>query len=405
LAFWTLFCVSLSTATASATAEEKEEWQGCDSFLAPSTMGWGTFAGRSFRKGEIVEMAAGFIPMDEESPAAFNSILDDYVYGYYRLARGNVHRLYVVMLGMGMFYNHHPQPNLKYTTFGREPAPDVPNTCNSIGFMATRDIAVGEQLFSSYGGNDNDGGKDWFYQRRIEMLELEDNKISQEDLPEYKAQYCSKIYAGIGLPTWRDRILPILPEGLPFWIELSRLAPFDAGIGDAKAKVKISRGERIELTTGLVVSRKLMQGTALGAVVLSWNDLAQDHQTALRTLRENGQMILQYQGYDTEWNRIDRFESFEDLAILPVAGNVGLVRRVGDEAGNCRLVIHSEGSPGSVGVTLELIATEDIAVGEVLMLTLPPARSRIELQFLKRELQLTGRQHYEGLFSGPKDEL
>jgi hypothetical protein len=44
-------------------------------------------------------------------------------------------------------------------------------------------------------------------------------------------------------------------------------------------------------------------------------------------------------------------------------------------------------------MTLELIATEDIAVGEVLMLNLPPARSRIELQFLKRELQLTGRQH------------
>jgi hypothetical protein len=65
-----------------------------------------------------------------------------------------------------------------------EPAPDVPNTCNPIGFMATRDIAVGEQLFLSSGGNDNDGGKDWFYQRQIEMLELEDNKISQEDLPE-----------------------------------------------------------------------------------------------------------------------------------------------------------------------------------------------------------------------------
>jgi hypothetical protein len=80
--------------------------------------------------------------------------------------------------------------------------------------MATRDIAVGEQLFLSYGENDNEGGKDWFYQRWIEMLELEDNKISQEDLPEYKAQYCSKIYAGIGLSTWRQgRKLPI---GDPF---------------------------------------------------------------------------------------------------------------------------------------------------------------------------------------------
>jgi hypothetical protein len=43
-----------------------------------------------------------------------------------------------------------------------------------------------------------------------------------------------------------------------------------------------------------------------------------------------------------------------------------------------------EGSQRSVGVTLELIATEDIPVGEVIMLNLPPARSRIEIQVFEK---------------------
>jgi hypothetical protein len=307
------------------------------------------------------------------------------------------------MLGMDMFYNHHPEPNLKYMSFGREPAPDVPRTSKALCFAARRDISVGEQLFATYGGED--GGKYWFHRRGIKMESPKESRIAPEDLSTYKSDYCSKIQSGIGIPTWKERILPILPNDLPFWIDLSRLAPFDAGIGDAKAKVPIFRGDRIEISTALVMSRKLVRGSALGAVVISWDDLTEKHQNALQTLRENGQLILQYQGHDTDWRRIDRFQSFEDLALLPNAGNIGMVRRVGDGPCNCRLVIHSEGEQGSVGVTVELIATEDIPVGELLKLNLPPAGSKTELKALQTEMQLTGMPHYAGSFSETNDEL
>jgi hypothetical protein len=371
-------------------------------------MGWGVFAARSFEIGEIVDMAPGIVPMPAGSIAVQDSVLDDYAYGYWRLKGYNdVERLYAIMFGMDMFYNHHVEPNLEYMTFGREPAPNVPNASNSVGFIAKRRIEVGEQLFSTYGQEDQ--GKDWFSRRGIELQNPGESRIESEDMPKYQAEYCSKIYAGIGVPTWEGRILPILPpRGLPFRTDLSsRLAPFDAGFGDAKAKVSISSGERIEITTGLVVSRQLMKGSALGALILPWDDLTEESQNALRTLREHSQLILQYQDIGA-WNRIDSFESFEDLAILPVAGNIGLVRRVGDKKpSNCRLTIHSRGVEGSkVGVTLELIATRDIPAGEVLTLNLPPVGSKTELQLLEKEMILTGRSYYAGLFSDDaKDEL
>jgi hypothetical protein len=157
-----------------------------------------------------------------------------------------------------------------------------------------------------------------------------------------------------------------------------------------------------------VLSRKLVKGSILGGLVISWeDDLKEEHKEHLRILRDNGQVIVQYQGDDTSWRRIDRFDSFEDLAILPAAGNIGSVRRVGDvEASNCRLVIHSQGSQhGSVAVTLELVATADIAVGEVLKLDLPPGGSAAELALLKDDLELTGQPYHSGLFVKINDEL
>jgi hypothetical protein len=102
---------------------------------------------------------------------------------------------------------------------------------------------------------------------------------------------------------------------------------------------------------------------------------------------------------------LDHFQSFEDLALLPNARNIGTVRCVGDGPCNCRLVIHSEGEHGSVEVTVELIATEDIPVGELLKLNLPPAGLNTKLKALQKEMQLTGMPHYTGSFSEMNDEL
>ena len=388
----------------SLVSSAEEEWQNCEIFLAPSDTGWGVYASRSFKKGEIVDMTPAIVPTGELDVIE-NSVLDDYVYGYFRLEGSSLLEIHVVMIGYGMFYNHHPEPNIQYQTFGREPAPDVPRSSNAIGFTARRDIREGEQLFTTYG--EKDGGKEWFHRHGIKMVRPAESRIAPEEMASYRQDYCSKIQAGIGIPTWKDRILPIFPHGieLPFWKDLSRFAPFDAGLSDAKAKVPIPSGSRIEISTALVMSRKMVRGHALGAVVISWEDLFLEHQTALRTLRENGQMILQYQGVDIDWKRIDRFQSFEDLALLPNSGNIGTVRRVGDGPSNCRMVIHSEGAQDSVGVTVELIATKDISVGDILALNLPQAGLKEERNELKREMKLTGMPHHVGMFSDGSDEL
>jgi hypothetical protein len=299
---------------------------------------------------------------------------------------------------MDMFYNHHPEPNVDYSIHGFK------GDTQASGFVAKREIAAGEQLFSTYGHDDE--GKRWFADRGMEMQapKDKDSKIVLADLE--LAEFCSKIYAGVGLPSWKKLLAPGGPEesSAASMMDLARLAPFDAGFGNAKAKVAIARGERIEISTGLVLSRKLVKGSILGGLVISWkDDLKEEHKEHLRLLRDSEQVIVQYQGDDTSWRHIDRFDSFEDLAILPAAGNIASVRRVGNaEASNCRLVIHWQGSQhGSVGVTLELVATADIAVEEVLKLDLPPGGSAAELALLKDELELTGQPYHSDLFVKP----
>jgi hypothetical protein len=127
-----------------------------------------------------------------------------------------------------------------------------------------------------------------------------------------------------------------------------------------------------------------------------------EHQTALRTLRENGKLYLQYQGGDINQEKADRFESFEDFVILLAASNLSMVRRVGDqEDSNCRFIIHSSSMVGTEQgiVVLELIASRDIQIGEVLTLNMPRAGSRVERFKLKTVLGATRRSHYAGAFA------
>ncbi len=396
---------SVSILDENASLPPLEPWQTCQIFMAPSVegMGWGVFAGRSYQEGEIVEMAPGIIPVDHDSPASGESALWDYAYGYYRLIlpskpnqRPSIHHMQAVMLGMGMIYNHHPtSPNLEYTTFGREPAPDVPWAANSIGFRALRPIQVGEELFSSYSTKD-DGGKEWFAMRNITLVQPSQPKITMEDLPNWKANYCSKIAAGIGRSTWQKKIFPMLPPHVPFWMDPQWLAPRDAEIGTAFAKVAVSAGEIIEWGSGMILSQRYhLVGSPLAAITIRWQDLQPQQQSALQSLRQEGQWMLQYNDWysDYAWNRTDRFQSWEDIAILPFGGNIGLVAR-GKEDFNCQLVVPTEdvtGQANSVVVSLQLIASKDISMGETLRLDLPLSRTSREMALLKKELQLMGR--------------
>lgn len=399
--------------------QKLEPWQQCQTFMAPSGegLGWGVFAARSFQAGEIVELSPGIIPVESGSPVILDSALFDYAYGYYRVdivpaRRPSVHHLHAVMLGMGMIFNHHPvAPNLDYTTFGREPASDVPHAANAIGFVARRDIAIGEELFSTYGKED--GGKDWFSRRGMKPYSpgMSERRISVQELPSIIEQYCSKIAAGLGRHSWENRIQSLLPPppGVPFWMDARWLPPNDGEIGSAYAKVAIRAGENIEMGTGMILSRsRHLKGTALADLAMNWEVLQADHQRSLRVLRDQGQLKLQHNTWLTEWswNRTDGFTLWEDVAILPIGGNIGLVDRrsfTGVSSHNCRLEIPttSDSWPAThdhVVVALVLIATQDIQPGELLRLNIPYSSTqrkgvagRDEVAILHEELKAMGR--------------
>jgi hypothetical protein len=385
-----------------SSSQQEASWQDCDIFLAPSSsMGWGVFAARDFKTGEIVEVAPLFLPMDQNDPVIHESILDDYIYGYGRFTYGveEMQVMDAVVVGMTMFYNHHTEKNVGFTVMSIEPDQDHPDASNALGFLAKRDIQAGEELFSSYG--DDDGGEIWFSARRIDMKvpEVSETRISQDNLPQKMEAYCSNIYAGVGRETWEEKVVAFAYQhergAFPHY-DISRFAPRDAGLGNAIARRAVSKSERIEIAPGIVMSRSSVNGTLLAPLVFGWEALTQENRQALSKLRENGRLTLQFQSQDTEWQRIDRFESFEDIAILPVAGNIGMLQRVGSDGGsNCRLVIRSDDAEGTVGVTLEVIATEDIEVGDVLKLDLrvPPTGSRKVVGAFRKEMSLTGQRY------------
>jgi SET domain len=375
--------------------QELASWQICSTFLAPSGDGWAVYAARSFKAEEIVELTPFFIPLNLEETQ--HSVLDNYVFGFHRDDKV----FNVVLLGNGAFYNHNSKPNLKYVQVIKPgDDDDIPHM---VGFRAMRDIVAGEQLYVSYGD-----GAEWFEKRGLDNKSPTEEKIDAALLPLYKNKYCSGAYAGVGLPTWKDKILPILESAqdqfgttLPplAWMDLTRLAPFDAGLSDARAKIDFQKGDHIEQSLGLVLSRNHIRGTPLGPIAFYWENLKIDHHQHLINLRDNAKLILQYQGTDTEWQSVDRFVGYSEITILPISGGIGMVRRVGNEDYNCKIIIRSNKNHNTnVGVTLELIATREIAAGEVLRLNIAPSEFREEYELLHEEMEASGQPHHPSIF-------
>jgi len=365
----------------------------CDYFMAPSAnnMGWGVYAGRDFAETEVVNLPHLFLPMTPENNEEIvqQSILNDYVFGY-DLSHGDAYFETVVNFGPDAVYNHHPEnQNIEYSRLNLGDDHLVP------GFVASRAILAGEQLFTTYGQADR--GAFWFQQRGIQMHSppSDASSIPGKLLKQFKSQYCSKIQVGAELTNLQQTL-----EGVKSLDAESRTMPLNGGFQDAKAKRRIPKGGRIELSSGLVMSTKQVEGTALGAVVWKWKDLQPEHQMAFQELRKKGHLVVQQQQPYSYNNRIDGFETFQDLAILPNAGGLGMVHRVSNksEKSNCRLVIHTSEKYQHEGmyhgVTLELIATKDIDAGETLVLDLlNKSVSEKELFELKQLLDQS-HQHY-----------
>ncbi|WP_439623725.1 SET domain-containing protein [Gemmata sp.] len=103
-------------------------------------MGRGVFAGRAFRKGEVIEVCP--VIRMPSAPVGSLGVLDHYVFKW-----GPGGEALAVALGYGSLYNHSPTPNARFS----------PRTArDDIVFRASRDIAAGEQIVIDYEWTEED---------------------------------------------------------------------------------------------------------------------------------------------------------------------------------------------------------------------------------------------------------
>jgi FMN phosphatase YigB (HAD superfamily) len=371
--------------------------QPCDIYLAPSKVGgWGVFAARDFYEGEVVEIAPRYVPMKADQLQ--KSVIDDYFYGFtfhfdpHDASFGNL------VFGMTMFYNHGPgiKHNVLYTSFGKEPHKDLPWSSDLTGFVAIRNIKRGEELLSSYGETDI-----WFTARGLTMAQNDENEAdlmpSLEQMQEREQKHCPKTIAGPGRPTWLQRLQPACAH---YNIYLPPRRLHDMPLQDhptAVAKEAVRAGQLLEMAPALVVPHDQMVFSPLAPMTIFWNDLDEEQQETIEQLQLHGVFRLKAVSNETGKMKPDILEYFNDAAILPAAGNIGLVRKVGREAeSNTRIEIVAvtefmdKLDDGSAGLILKLIATKEIEPGEELLLNLPDHSSWHSKMNLAQHLALTG---------------
>lgn len=425
---WVWFAQAFALADQQPTKEHAPK--NCDIYLAPSELigGWGVFAGRDFEPNEVIEVFPRFVALDRTF--LYRTTLGDYFYSFVfqTLLINNDNQqqdqqLGIVAFGKAMFYNHATEPNtnIEYTSFGREPDYKVmPWASISNGYKATRNIKRGEELLTNY----DPTGK-WFTARGINTKQIDYNHTNHQTmsavelvhhLQDREQQYCSKMVAGIGCSTWTHRILPTeralqrqkmaSPQGegppqRPHWhFDYQSTLPLQDH-PTAVATSFIPTGQTIEVSPALVVPRDEVHNSSLSPMVIYWEDLETTNQEVIQQLRERGAFWMKGINEETGKLEIDVLRYYEQVAILPAAGNVALVRKVGAETDsnpNCRLEILSSSSEGkrgaldywSAGIVLKLIATQDIPDGTELKLNLPDSSSWETKILLVQHLALLG---------------
>lgn len=100
-------------------------------------MGRGVFAGRAFRKGEVIEICPVLTVNERIEEATRGHALERYV--FYWDGQGDA--IVAIAFGFGSLYNHSPEWNASFKA--RKETRDIL-------FEAARDIAEGEQIFINY---------------------------------------------------------------------------------------------------------------------------------------------------------------------------------------------------------------------------------------------------------------
>lgn len=110
------------------------------------THGYGVFAEKTFKKGELIEECYIIITRGGDKG------LEDFYF--------DVKGKDAIFTGFGILYNHSEDPNADYTY----------NTKRKLATIkADRTIKKGEEIFISY-------GDDWFKDRKIKPIELKKEK-------------------------------------------------------------------------------------------------------------------------------------------------------------------------------------------------------------------------------------
>lgn len=122
--------------------------------LLSEHMGMGVFAGRNYKKNEVVERCIVIpVPID----LVQRTLLDNYVFGDDRGA--------LVVLGYAMVYNHDDDSSVHYGTANHLLSYRSIDGSPDSYFFASHDIAEGEEIFSQY------GGERWFQERNIPFVQ------------------------------------------------------------------------------------------------------------------------------------------------------------------------------------------------------------------------------------------
>jgi len=114
-----------------------------------SLHGYGVFAGKSFKKGELLEEC--YIITSRGG----DKTLEDYYF--------DVNGKYAIFTGFGVIYNHSQDPNADYIINAKR---------KLVSIKADRNIRKGEELFISYGDK-------WFDSRNKKMKSHEAYKNSR----------------------------------------------------------------------------------------------------------------------------------------------------------------------------------------------------------------------------------
>ena len=305
-----------------------------------------------------------------------------------------------------MFYNHGEGDlqNVQSAKFGREPDYDNPMSAKAIGYSAKRKIFRGEELLTSY------GGEEWFRDRGLSMQVPKEMPIlpSIEKMEAMEQLYCSKAVSGLGHSTWNR----VLSTQKVFGASLPQLNPHEfLPLQDnptAVAKEAIHEGQLIEISPALVLPSDHVRNSSLEPLSILWGCWDKEQEQSIYKLREMGVFRMKGRNEKTGVLDMDVLKYYNDTAVFPAGGNIGMVRKVGrdNDQSNCRLEVTSSRDEqeaddiGSAGLVLKLIATQDIRAGEELRLNMPQSSSWEAKMSLLQHLAMTG-QPIPNFIAGP----